>query len=196
MVFGGRRSAASAFLAFDIRLSSRSQTIMTGAKRATTMRRKPYCARHSSVSWDLMVGRNPLWVAKQHGHSITTMLRAYAAWAEGAVEADIEAIQHAMALNPRAIRRAPTSTTSTRDSPQADVRSVGRRPCSIIETAHHNDLSVDLPVATLWQRVTHGITMIFIGGERGTRTLDLGIMRHLANRFSLFNNLPRGARCK
>jgi integrase len=30
--------------------------------------RKPYCARHSSVSWDLMIGKHPLWVAKQHGH--------------------------------------------------------------------------------------------------------------------------------
>jgi hypothetical protein len=56
-----------------------------------------------------MIGRNPLWVAKQHGHSITTMLRAYAAWAEGAIEADIEAIQHAMAFNPRAIAPAKAS---------------------------------------------------------------------------------------
>jgi integrase len=136
--------------------------------------RKPYCARHSSVSWDLMVGRNPLWVAKQHGHSITTMLRAYAAWAEGAVEADIEAIQYAMAFNPRAIRRAPTSATSTGNGPQADVRSVARKPSSISETAHHNHLSVDLPAATLWQTVTRGITRILTGGERGTRTLDLG----------------------
>jgi len=39
-------------------------------------------------------------VAKQHGHSITTMLRAYAAWAEGAVEADIQAIKGAMAASP------------------------------------------------------------------------------------------------
>ena len=58
--------------------------------------RKPYCARHSSVSWDLMVGHKPLWVAKQHGHSITTMLRVYTAWAEGAIEADIKAIGRAM----------------------------------------------------------------------------------------------------
>lgn len=29
--------------------------------------RKPYCARHSFVSWNLMIGKNPLWVAKQHG---------------------------------------------------------------------------------------------------------------------------------
>ena len=29
-----------------------------------------------------MLGRNPLWVAKQHGHSIATMLWVYAAWIE------------------------------------------------------------------------------------------------------------------
>ena len=66
--------------------------------------RKPYCARHSSVSWDLMAGRNALWVARQHGHSITTMFRVYAAWTEGAIEADIKTIQRAMA-----VRRAATS---------------------------------------------------------------------------------------
>lgn len=46
--------------------------------------RKPCCARHSSVSWNLIIGKNPLWVAKQHGHSVTTMFRVYSAWAEGA----------------------------------------------------------------------------------------------------------------
>jgi hypothetical protein len=80
----------------------------TLARQSTIRYRKPYCARHSSVSWDLMVGRNPLWVAKQHGHSITTMLRAYAAWVEGAVETDIEAIKYAMDF-----RRAATSAAST-----------------------------------------------------------------------------------
>ncbi len=39
-------------------------------------------------------------------------------------------------------------------------------------------LSVDWPVATLWQTVTRGIARIFTGGERGTRTLDLGIMSY------------------
>jgi hypothetical protein len=38
---------------------------------------------------NLMIGKNPLWVAKQHGHSIATMLRAYAAWAEGTAEVDV-----------------------------------------------------------------------------------------------------------
>ncbi|MDB6084820.1 MAG: hypothetical protein JWN43_2701, partial [Gammaproteobacteria bacterium] len=60
--------------------------------------RRPYTARHSSMSWNLMVGKNVLWVAKQHGHSIVTMLRIYAAWAEGAVEADVEAIKRSMNL--------------------------------------------------------------------------------------------------
>jgi hypothetical protein len=72
----------------------------TLARLRTIRYRKPYCARHSSVSWDLMIGRNPLWVAKQHGHSITTMLRVYAAWAEGAIESDIKAIKRAMRSDP------------------------------------------------------------------------------------------------
>jgi integrase len=52
--------------------------------------RRPYTARHSSVSWNLMLGKNALRVAKQHGHSIMTMLRTYAAWTGGAVEADVQ----------------------------------------------------------------------------------------------------------
>ena len=48
-----------------------------------------------------MIGKNPLWVAKQHGHSVQTMLEVYAAWTEGAKEADIEAIRQAMQSSPR-----------------------------------------------------------------------------------------------
>jgi hypothetical protein len=47
-----------------------------------------------------MVGKNALWIAKQHGHSIATMLRAYAAWAEGAAEADSDIIKRSMNLTP------------------------------------------------------------------------------------------------
>jgi len=39
-----------------------------------------------------MIGKNPLWVAKQHGHGVQTMLEVYAAWTQGATEADIEAM--------------------------------------------------------------------------------------------------------
>jgi hypothetical protein len=70
-----------------------------------------------------MVGRNPLWVAKQHGHSITPMLRAYAAWAEGAIEADIDAIKHAMDFSPRVTKRAATSEASGAENVQAAVGS-------------------------------------------------------------------------
>jgi integrase len=59
--------------------------------------REPYRARHSSVSWNLMTGGNPLWVAKQHGHSVQVMPTTYGTWIEGATEADIEMIKAAMA---------------------------------------------------------------------------------------------------
>jgi hypothetical protein len=47
---------------------------------------------HLSVSWNLLCGSSPLWVAKQHGHTITTMLKAYTAWTEGATPSDLHAI--------------------------------------------------------------------------------------------------------
>ena len=58
--------------------------------------RKPYACRHTSVSWNLMIGKNPLLNAKQHGHSIATMWRVYTAWTEGALETEIGAIRAAM----------------------------------------------------------------------------------------------------
>ena len=58
--------------------------------------RKPYTAHHSSVSWDLMLGRNPLFVAKQQGHSVLTMLSVYAAWTRDTQEAEVVSIQRAM----------------------------------------------------------------------------------------------------
>jgi hypothetical protein len=68
--------------------------------------RGPYHARHSSVTWLLMLGKNLLWVAKQHGHSVEVMLRMYAAWIEGATGADIQAIRQAMDASPSARARA------------------------------------------------------------------------------------------
>jgi len=58
--------------------------------------RRPYCARHSSVSWNLMIGKNPLFVARQHGHSLVTMWRTYAAWMDGALESNIGLIRAAI----------------------------------------------------------------------------------------------------
>lgn len=87
--------------------------------------RDPYNARHSSVSWNLMIGKNPLWVAKQHGHSVQTMLETYAAWTEGAQESDIEAIRRATTdtqdcIEPRASVAIQSASCQTRiDPPQA-----------------------------------------------------------------------------
>jgi hypothetical protein len=47
-----------------------------------------------------MLGKNLLWVAKQHGHSVEVMLRMYAAWLDGATEVDIHAIKQAMEKRP------------------------------------------------------------------------------------------------
>ncbi len=71
-------------------------------KTLNVRRRGPYHARHSSVTWQLMLGKNLLWVAKQHGHSVEVMLRMYAAWLEGATDADIHAIKKAMEKRPDA----------------------------------------------------------------------------------------------
>jgi hypothetical protein len=51
-----------------------------------------------------MLGKNLLWVAKQHGHSVEVMLRMYAAWIEGATDADIQMIQQAMDPRPLTFR--------------------------------------------------------------------------------------------
>jgi integrase len=75
-------------------------------------RRGPYHARHSSVTWQLMLGKNLLWVANQHGHSVEVMLRMYAAWLDGATESDIHAIKKAMGKRPAAPVAIPDSPTA------------------------------------------------------------------------------------
>jgi integrase len=88
--------------------------------------RKPYMARHTSVSWNLMIGRNPLLVAKEHGHRLTTMFSVYAAWTEGAVEADIVAIRDAMNRREstgRGVAQALPETPARPDQPVAHPES-------------------------------------------------------------------------
>jgi hypothetical protein len=79
-------------------------------------------ARHSSVSWNLMLGKNPLEVAEQHGHSVPTMLAVYARWTEGAVQSDVDVIERAIGRTSQSggllssIRRLYTRAT------RADIR--------------------------------------------------------------------------
>jgi integrase len=78
--------------------------------------RRPYVARHSSVSWNLMIGKNLLWVSKQHGHSIDTMLRVYATWIEGTSDCDVAAIKRGMARRPPHLTRFAASPAATSDA--------------------------------------------------------------------------------
>ncbi|HEY0683003.1 MAG TPA: DUF3596 domain-containing protein [Steroidobacter sp.] len=78
--------------------------------------RRPYNARHSSVSWNLMLGKSPLWVSRQHGHRPETMFRAYAAWTEEAPESEVVLIREAMGLSdqPRHKKKSVRPTVAPR----------------------------------------------------------------------------------
>jgi integrase len=58
--------------------------------------REPYQMRHTSVTWNLMIGKNLLWVAQNHGHSAAVMLKAYAKWLAGSTDTDVAKISAAM----------------------------------------------------------------------------------------------------
>jgi integrase len=145
----------------------------TLAQLPTIRYRKPYCARHSSVSWNLMVGKNPRWVAKQHGHSIATMLRVYAAWTEDAIEADLDAIKHAMATATRNIPRAPAELAPAvvnAPSMSNTVRAAARRERDWLP---RRDLALDLPLATKRRLLSAGMGRKLMA-ERGIRTDTYG----------------------
>jgi hypothetical protein len=114
--------------------------------------REPYNARHSSVSWNLMVGKNPLWVAKQHGHSVQTMFEVYAAWTEGAKEADVEAIRQAMQSSPRMPARI-------------------EKPTALVPL-RSREFGTDLALEGGGITVSDGNPKENTGGERGIRTLE------------------------
>lgn len=65
-------------------------------KRLTIRYREPYQVRHTSVTWNLMIGKNLLWVALQHGHSAAVMLKTYAKWIAGSTDEDVQEIKNAM----------------------------------------------------------------------------------------------------
>ena len=113
--------------------------------------REPYCARHSSVTWNLLVGKNHLWVAKQHGHGVQTMLETYAAWTEGTTEADIEAIKRAM---------------------EGVKTVVPFRAPSAFGPLKPPKFGTGLALAPHAKRLSIGETKENIGGEGGIRTLE------------------------
>jgi integrase len=155
--------------------------------------RKPYMARHTSVSWNLMIGRNPLLVAKEHSHRLTTMFSVYAAWIEGALEADIVAIRDAMNSKEstgRGLAQALPEPTAQPDQPVARPENQQAIPGS------------DVPLVTADQprkaRFGSGFASSSLpllrnplkskgihGGKGGTRTLDPGIMSVVRSKMAL-----------
>jgi integrase len=139
--------------------------------------RKPYAARHSSVTWDLMLGRNPLFVAQQHGHHILTMLTVYAAWTEGSLEADVSALRRAMRAPAYAARnntpRSPPlgnrGAHSGRRSAQQKIRR-DLQPAGIDSVPPAVDLAVNLPMAKHRRKEITIKTGAWANGEGGIRT--------------------------
>jgi integrase len=70
-------------------------------KRLGIRYREPYQMRHTSVTWNLMIGENLLKVAQQHGHSAAVMLKVYARWIAGSTDKDVNAIRRAMGFGTR-----------------------------------------------------------------------------------------------
>ena len=104
-----------------VRTHARSYAFDITGELACSRASASYTARQTSVGWCLMIGKNALWVAKQHGHSIATMLRAYAAWAEGAVEVDVEAIKRSLNAS-----EAPPTNNLAVDLSVAEALQMGR----------------------------------------------------------------------
>jgi hypothetical protein len=70
--------------------------------------REPYNARHSCISWRMMIGHNVMLVAEEDDHSVATMLKTYAAWTKGATKADVTIIERAMKRSPLPPSLAPS----------------------------------------------------------------------------------------
>jgi hypothetical protein len=130
------------------------------AQRLKVGYRDPYTALHSSVSWDLMIGKNLLWAAKQHSHSVSTALSTYTAWTEGAKESDIEAVKRAM------------------QSPASPAQIVLNAPLVCPQVSP--EFGTALALEEFRRRVNRGFRREIYGGKGGTRTLDPGIMSAVA----------------
>ncbi|UYO94689.1 tyrosine-type recombinase/integrase [Pollutimonas sp. M17] len=62
--------------------------------------RPPKECRDTSVTLSLQAGADPVWVAKQHGHSLMVMMRDYAKWIPGADKGrNLDAINRAISAN-------------------------------------------------------------------------------------------------
>ena len=115
--------------------------------------RDPYTARHSCVSWHLMLGKNLVWCARQHGHSVQVMLSNYGTWIESATDVDVEEIKRSLTSEPTGAK-----VTATAAVPSATPETPG--------------FASNSPVEEGWGRLSWRKTKYFnslTGGADGTR---------------------------
>ena len=72
------------------------------------------------VTWNLIVGKNWIWVARMHGHSPEVMMKKYAKWIDQSTEEDIDAIRVALAApaRARALSAVPAVPQDALESPR------------------------------------------------------------------------------
>jgi hypothetical protein len=158
------------------RLSEVHRHWQKSLKRLAIRYRRPYTARHSSVSWNLMRRRPALYVAQQHGHRPLTMFTVYAAWTQDRPEADSRAIRRAMRASAYAARGVPgrsaglatgNAHSGARLSRAEKLRTSPRAPSSARKRA--SALAMDLPVAKGGNdKLTSNFNNLH-GGADGTR---------------------------
>ena len=145
-------------------------------KKLPVRYRKAYATRHTSVSWHLVIGKNPLRVAKEHGHSVATMWRVYAAWMEGARDTDIGAIQAAM-QSPFGVQAPPPRKRVTAAFRRRS--GVPRAPGFALTSRRvlrrgwrrgRAHLALDLALAVGAEAISYGKYWKITGGADGTRT--------------------------
>jgi hypothetical protein len=101
-----------------------------------------------------MMGKNLLWSARQHGHSVQVMTTTYGVWIDGSKDADVTAIATAFAAE-------PTGLQLEREVPS--------------EPPGAPKIATKLPLEQGWGRLSWRKVKHFnslTGGADGTRTRD------------------------
>jgi hypothetical protein len=131
-----------------------------------------------------MIGRNPLLVAKEHGHRLTTMFSVYVAWTEGALEADIVAIRDAMNRRDSTGSGAAQALPETPARPEQPVarpesqQAIQRSTVPLVKTERPHEARFGSRFASRSLPLLRNPlkSKEIYGGKGGTRTLDPGIM--------------------
>ncbi len=146
--------------------------------------------RKDGVSQSLtMIGRSALWVARQHGHSISTMLCFHAVWAGGAGESDVDTIRATLNSEVSLSRRASRGARTMPSRPIARPFEMALWPTPTSATnafASGNATERGTPTARSLKYNE------IIGGERGIRSSSINGINNLLNSREILSPLiPR-----